>query len=247
MTLIITEISEFGIAMVADSAVTESTDLPSGGTVTRVLNGAKKLQAIPYLRAGISMWGHGSLKASNNWISTDMWVVDFIEQHQYLTTLDEFANKLAQELQNAAGNINEPIGFHLAGLTDSNGECLPVAYHVRNNDGDFIRGYELHEFIPGLQFLPKLPKTKQFWIIRNGDYGPYAILSQPVWNALKELPKSLDLQIPYPSLVGRIRYHKTWVRFISDLYNSSELFQTIGGYVTSLGIYYNGQMICDLG
>jgi hypothetical protein len=55
MTLIITELSQFGIAMAADSAVTY-TDSNTGRSWA-VPNAAKKLQSIPYLKAGVSCWG----------------------------------------------------------------------------------------------------------------------------------------------------------------------------------------------
>ena len=56
MTLIITELSKFGITMAADTAVTMQI---SG--VTRVLVGVRKLQPIEKLNAGISIWGHGMI------------------------------------------------------------------------------------------------------------------------------------------------------------------------------------------
>jgi hypothetical protein len=71
MTLIITELSNFGIAMVADSAVTFTEILPDGREASHVLNGAQKLQVIPYLKAGISVWGLGGIPAQNRSITTD--------------------------------------------------------------------------------------------------------------------------------------------------------------------------------
>ena len=42
--------------------------------------------------------------------------------------------------------------------------------------------------------------------------------------------------IPHPSLEGRIKYLAAWVKFISDLYEASNLPREIGGNVDCLGI-----------
>jgi hypothetical protein len=47
MTWITAELSEFGIATVADSAVLRKEKTPSGDTAYRVLNSAQRLQMIP--------------------------------------------------------------------------------------------------------------------------------------------------------------------------------------------------------
>jgi hypothetical protein len=43
MTLVLTEVSNFGIAMAADSAVTERIVKPNGNVTYRVLTGVRKL------------------------------------------------------------------------------------------------------------------------------------------------------------------------------------------------------------
>ena len=125
MTLVITEISEFGIAMVADSAVTVTVTLPSGASTQQVLNGARKLQIIDYLGAGISMWGVGSIRN----VPSDLWIEDFIDRHGNITTIDEFANELARELQQAIGNVQRAMGFHLAGYIEQDGQAVATLYH----------------------------------------------------------------------------------------------------------------------
>ncbi|RLC70699.1 MAG: hypothetical protein DRI81_18730 [Chloroflexi bacterium] len=243
MTLVITELSQFGIAMVADSAVTCTEIPPSGQPIQRVLNGALKLQVIPYLNAGVSVWGLGVLPTATGQVSTDIWLSDFIVQHSGIATLDEFANTLAAELQTVAGQVQEVLGFHLAGYVDVDGQRLPTFYHVRNCDGTF-RHYELHEFIPGQDFPPQ-ELGDRIYRTRNGDYGPYAILSAGVERVLPEIhaDPNLNLTIPYPSLQGRIAYLTAWLRFVSELYASSRLLRTIGGSMAALGISFDGQLM----
>jgi hypothetical protein len=242
MTLIITEISEHGISMVADSAVTTTVQLPSGNVVSQVLNGARKLQVVPHLRAGISVWGLGEVKTGNRWIPADLWIHDFINTHNPTSSLDDFATQLAQELQLAVGDVKEPMGLHLAGYVDHGGEMLPTIYHIRNCDGTH-RHYDLHDFVPGLQYPPSRLYPGELRQLRNGDYGPYAILSEVTWPALEKIKTVINLEIPYPSLEGRMSYLSTWVTFVSDLYASSGLYRTIGGKIASLGIKPDGETI----
>jgi len=242
MTLIITELSKYGIAMVADSAVTLNEVLPSGIMVSHVLNGAQKLQVIPYLKAGISVWGLGSVQLQGGNLSTDIWLGDFIERHSEVNDLSRFADCLAQELQDNIGENQVPVGFHLAGLVDIENQKLPTFYHVRNVDGTFAH-YEFHNFISGQDFPPRELVENEFYLTRNGDYGTYAALASAVHNILPSITANTGLNIPHPSLNGRIAYHSAWVKFVSELYVSSGLLKTIGGSISTLGIYPNGQIV----
>lgn len=242
MTLIITELSQFGIAMAADSAVTFTEKLSPEKTVHYVLSGARKLQVVPYLNAGVSMWGLGSIPIPNAEVSTHIWLSDFIERHSAISSLDEFAGTLAQELQDSVGDKRQPLGFHLAGYVEVENKKLTTFYHVRNVDGTF-KHYEHHEFIPGQDVPPREFAKDEAYITRNGDYGPYAALAEAVQNALPKIQAVAGLAVPYPSLQGRIAYHSAWVKFVSELYASSGLLRTIGGSVSALGIHPDGQIV----
>jgi hypothetical protein len=242
MTLVITELSELGIAMVADSAVTCEEKVPSGRTVSRVLNGVQKLQPVTYLSAGVSVWGLGELPTSTGSVSTDLWLFDFIQQHRAISSLDDFANTLVTELQQVAGQAREPLGIHLAGYVPVDGDNLPTFYHVRNNDGDYRSGYQIHGFVPG-HFRPQALHGRVHRT-RNGDYGAYANLSAAVEYALARIEEdpALNLTVPSPTLQGRMAYLAAWLRFVSDLYASSNLLRTIGGDISALGISPQGQL-----
>jgi len=243
MTLIITELTEFGIAMVADSAVTIEEKTPSGGTIPRVLYGAQKLQMIPYLSAGISVWGLGTIMTPAGSVSTDVWIADFIQRHIDTQSIDEFASELASELQQVVGNVTTPMGFHLAGYVEHHGKRLPTFYHIRNVDGTY-QHYDYHGFIPGQDFPPRaLRKDEVYYRTRNGDYGPYAALAGAVEAVLPRISTSIGITIPYPSLQGRVAYLAAWLNFVSDLYASSEMLRTIGGSIASLGITPEGQVL----
>jgi len=240
MTLIITELSEFGIAMVADSAITYREKTPTGDDIQRVLSGARKLQVIPYLNTAISMWGLGSIETPAGPVSTDVWIDHFIGQHADIRSIDDFANLLAQELQQAVGVVEEPIGFHLPGYVEEDGAMLTTFYHVRNVDGTY-GNFKYHDFIPGQDIPPQDFKGK-IHRTRNGDFGPYAVLADAVEKVLPKVA-AIGLTIPYPSLHGRVRYLIAWLRFVSDLYTSSGKLPTIGGRIAALGITSEGQVL----
>jgi hypothetical protein len=169
-------------------------------------------------------------------------VGNFIAQHSHIATLAEFVECLTQELQNTIGNDETPVGFHLAGFVEIDTRKLPTFYHVRNVDGTFMH-YEFHEFVPGQDFPPRELANNEMYITRNGDYGAYAALAGAVQNALPVIQAAVGINIPHQSLQGRIAYHAAWVKFVSELYASSGLLKTIGGSVSALGIYPDGQII----
>ncbi len=234
MTLIITELSEYGIAMVADSAMRYA------GRPPYVKNDCEKLQQIPYLKAGISMWGLGGIRGTR----TDLWIKKFIINHAHIKSLDEFANELANTLQQAVGSTKIESGFHLAGYIEKDGVKLPTLYHIRNVEGNFLH-YDFHNFIAGHDFPPQEITTAPYPKLRNGDYGPYAWISDAIEIRLDEIMEfmlpAIDAslagkKIPSPTLEGRLRYLDAHVSFISGLYASSELLPSIGGNILSLGI-----------
>ncbi len=241
MTLIITELSHFGIAMAADSALTVEEEGASGLKFKRTLQGADKLLFIPHLQAGISWWGLGSLPGAATDIHTDAWLADFIHAHTNIDSMDDFAETLAHALQQAVQDIRKPLGFHLAGYVDHSGQKLPTFYHIRNVEGrwpkyDFLeQGFISAHEIPPTELGPGQVRGR-----RNGDYGVYAILSQAVEKELPAIKSWTGLTVPHQSLDGRLSYIVAWVKFVSDLYGSAMSLRTIGGPVHSLAITPEG-------
>jgi hypothetical protein len=241
MTLIITEISEYGIAMVADRALTETFRFRSGREYAKTLDGVHKLQPIPSLEAGISMWGRATFPTSGGEAPLDLWLRDFIHDNSSLTSLDDFAEKLTNELKLSLGGTRDLMGFHIAGYVDSQGRKMPTVYHVRNNDGPYGQ-LRIHDFVKGHDFPPRDIRSGETFELRNGDFGPYALLSETIKRVGPTLQQVSGLAIPYPSLEGRLSYQAAWIRFISDIYDSSRALRTIGTSVIRLGIAPDGRI-----
>lgn len=198
MTLILTQISQFGIAMAADSAVTETLSLNAGVERHRVLVGVRKLQPIHYLQAGISCWGQGEIQR----MPTDIWLEEFITQHNNINTLHDFSISLQEELRRAVGRVRQDsLGFHLAGFVDSNGIKLPTFYHIHNGPSQYQRinpHIDPNLFNANNDMPPEVCPAGLFKITRNGAYQLYAELFHVVEEFFNSRVRPLGIEIPHP-------------------------------------------------
>jgi hypothetical protein len=251
MTLVLTEISPLGIAMAADTAITFTNKSTNQSRVQN--NAAVKLQTIPYLNAGISCWGMGSI---NN-ISTDQWLANFISSNNTLTTLKDFADKLENELNRLIPNNPNPqngrLGFHLAGYETYQGSRAPSFYHIHEGESTTLqqRGITVnpnqfnanHDIPPAIAI--QLVSKGQGWITRNGDYQLYVNIFASLEKLFQQL-RSSGIVIPNTQkLSDRAEYLVFQIRTISEIYRLSNLIPGIGGnihYITisQVGLHSQG-------
>ncbi len=245
MTLVLTEISPLGIAMAADSAVT-FTNLQTGLSYAQP-NLARKLQPIPYLNAGISCWGMGTIDN----VATDQWVANFIAANSKVKYLKDFAELLAVELNaqlpaNASGENR--LGFHLAGYEDLDGVQEPSLFHIHDGPSTVLaeRGIKVdphrvnanHDVPPSM--TQQIRQTGVFPLLRNGDYNLYA----NIFGLLEEFFQQLipiGIRIPNSqNLRDRADYLAFQIRTVSEIYRLSNLLPGIGGGIHYLTIGPNG-------
>ena len=250
MTLVITELSDLGIAMAADSAVT----FGSG----RVLVGAQKLQPVRQLNAGVSIWGYACVQDK----IADEWVYEFIRNY----TPDNpgiwsFAEALADGLQSELGVIDSYMGIHVAGYENTQEGRLPAFYHVHNGhhgyrvvngqlclQGEPPREFRAHRDVPPRHFSPG-----QIHQTRNGDFFIHVALFDRLNELMKELQRLTGLEFPYPrTLATRGEYLRFWVSLAGEIYRLSNRRMrvlpqpetagdaSIGGPVTVLTISERG-------
>jgi len=238
MTLVLTELSPLGIAMVADSAVTHTQRLT--GLTYAIPNAAQKLQVISHLSAGISCWGLGDIAG----VPTDQWLSNFINSSAQLNTLQSFANELARQLNvqvspNTSGTSR--LGFHLAAFEDYNGIPTPSFYHIHDGPSTTLarRGIAVnpnqfnanHDVPP--QIFQLVVRTDNPWITRNGDYLLYARIFGLLGDLFQQL-QPLEIMIPHSqNLSDRAEYLVFQIRTMSEIYRLSNLVPGIGG-----GIHY---------
>jgi len=247
MTLILTEISEFGIAMAADTAISIPTLSPANRTYFwRVYYGATKLRPIPKLRAGISYWGQQRIGYRDD-MDTDVWLLNFIRSNENrYATLDDFAILLQNELRQNVSEITDEedlrygtIGFHLAGYVEREGQRLPAFYHIHNGQSERFQNINPRIVNANLDFPPQPSPTRPY-ITRNGDFQTVYAPFFEIMNALLNHLESTGVQIPPPSLQGRAEFLAFQIRAVRDLYRLSNLLPHIGGEIVTLTISPQG-------
>jgi hypothetical protein len=258
MTLILTEISNFGIAMAADSAVTSEIRRPDGSSVYRVLTGVHKLQVIDRLHAGISVWGMGTMGSTD----TDLWLQDFINaERENYTSLQEFAILLQNELRSLVPSIDAQanplgtVGFHLAGFVDHAGAPTATFYHIHNGISQTLcaRGITVdprivnanHDLPP--EIVRRMLTPGASIIMRNGDIQIFAPFIQHLGVFFGDLSR-YGVTIPDSrTLMERAEWLKFEIRTMSEIYRFSNLhLPTIGGKIDTLLITPDGIDRCGL-
>jgi hypothetical protein len=87
MTLVLTELSNAGIAMAADSAITQLS--PSGKITDIDKQGWTKILRVPKIGAAISYWGMIGLVTQTQF---DIWLQRVIDDENNYDNLEEFCN-----------------------------------------------------------------------------------------------------------------------------------------------------------
>lgn len=255
MTLVLSEVSHRGVAMAADSAVT----FGSG----RVYIGAQKLQPVPQINAGMSVWGLGSVNGED----TDVWLQQFIQtQVKPNMVLWDTAQHLADRLNHAfGGTAPDRMGIHVCGFDEHQGVRGPALYHVHN--GHYEVGIDKGKFVivpkedpPIREFRAHDDIRPQVWphsrppeMRRNGDISVFAWMNNYLSRFLGEFQAATQFRFPYPdSLATRGEYLRFWINMTIELYRLSNARPrilpqpatagdaSIGGPVTVLTISKKG-------
>jgi hypothetical protein len=245
MTLVLTELTSFGIAMAADSAVTYIQQ--QTGLSHAIPNAALKLQIVPHLNAGISCWGLGTISGT----STDKWLANFILANTSLITLKDFADELAKQLNAQVPTSTtgkSRLGFHLAAFEDYMGTPTPSFYHIHDGPSTTLkqRGITVnpnqfnanHDMPPNI-FQQKVAVGKA-WITRNGDYQLYANIFGLLEDFFLKL-YPLGIAIPNSqNLLDRTEYLVFKIRTMCEVYRLSNLVPGIDGGIHYLTINQTG-------
>ena len=234
MTLIVSSVTAHGIALAADSMLTQKSRAFSGRELTRFLTNCKKIVPIERLKGAVSMWGDAEgMHQEGHEVDTDCWLADMIGDAAHFGTIGNFAEEVRRQLEAIRKPGAPVVGFHISGYEKDG----PVLYHVRNDDDDPKSGKFrcVREISPGESKL-----------IRNGDYATFGHLFDTVLPAMDRL-LTLGKEIPHPSLPGVLFYQMAWIRFVSDLYRAAQLPTLIGVPVYGHSIAPDGtfETYCD--
>lgn len=266
MTLTLTELSHAGIAMAADSAISE---FVNGKLITKDQKQWRKVLRVPRIKGGLSYWGSIGLITKQRF---DEWLEWRIQTGSY-TDLRSFADYIAGEMNRAVGNKplsdGHQVGIHVAGFQPwPDGISRGTLYHVHNGHShvEFQRktmvqnGKQvLLEIIPSFKLAPRelfsrhedfSPETQKpdtltgdtAYLTRNGDYAAFSIIFDhylmPLLNTLNVMP---DFSIPDTTALGpRIGFLKSLIEITINVYQCSSVSRHIGGKVLTLGIRPDG-------
>lgn len=244
MTLVLTRLTEHGIAMAADSAVTSFDKAQSKTTVTP--SATQKLFELQGLAAGVSCWGRGTIDSVN----TSEWLQAFIEEKTGdWPSIAEFSIDLARRLReviprNPSGQFS--LGFHVAGFDRERGRHMPTFFHVHdgpsvyfpNCDPQIVNAH--HDCPP--EFLARVFASGRIQEMRNGEFRPYALIRQFLGSAFDLLNAAGWPSIKLPALDSVSRYNLLEIRLMSEIYSLSGSPPVIGGRIDWLTIDNNGNV-----
>lgn len=240
MTLVITRLTQFGIAMTADSALTQITP-PATYRVSP--SKVTKLFRIDGLNAGVSCWGRGEINKQD----TDKWLLAFMEDQGKSHSIEIFANRLAHQLNEQLKNrLNgeASIGFHVAGYESGTNGPEPVFYHVHDGPSDFFpnanpRIVNCHRDCDPA-YLRNLFGMRQIQEMRNGDFRPYAVIRTALAKAFQELSANGLPSIEFRSLNSVESYNLLEMRLMTGIY---AIFgkPIVGGSIKCLALAENAE------
>lgn len=233
MTLILTELSEHGVAMAADTALTKNP--VSEGGKPEVSHDVVKLHPIKELSAGISFYGDALIGGKR----TDVWVTDFIQRTaSNHTSLNSFGVALANELNTIIQPVKfeTTLGFHLAGFEQTPEGRFPVIYQIANGTSDGKFGCSCSQ--PPIEH-----KQGARTSLRGGDAAVFARAFEFLEKYLHHMRTvgPVRFTVPYPdNLRMRCEYLRFQIVTVSNIYILSNQVASIGGPVTTLGISSKG-------
>lgn len=238
MTLVLTQFTDKGIVMAADTMATIG---------RRSYPNATKLYAIPELNAGVSVWGHSTTKES-----PDEWLSDFVHNKAGLfDSIDKFAQELETQAREdfekqkskpqITGEPRASLGFHVAGYDDDEEERF---FNINNKSegGDAA----LVELGNASREAQKKIKEHLMWIVRNGVWEDYAILFNHIAGFSQELNSAIDFRLPDPpTLTNYAKYLGFQILLVSAIHELSSLSENgsrpiIGGKIHVLMISPDG-------
>lgn len=224
MSLVLTEVSYYGVAMAADSAVTYDTG--------RVLVGFQKLLPVPPINAGLAIWGNSNIDNED----ADIWLQRYIESEiTPQMSLWDMSNNLAANLNEIFGGpIDKRMGIHVGGFDTKDGVRGPAFYHIHNGhyhvdlrDGSEIDVPEesprIREFRAHMDRPPAVYGQNSIpQITRNGDFGIFAFLSENLQRTLSNIQQMTGLRFPFPeTLASRGEYLRFWINLAKEIYRLS--------------------------
>jgi hypothetical protein len=175
MTLVVSEASMFGIAMVGDSAIT----ITEPDRSSRIESGAAKVQYAPLANVGFAMWGDACVAGRQ----MDSWLDSFIASNDTKAAdVESLGASLERELRSALKSESRTWnqmrrGLHIAGFIHG----IPHIYHLHTG-GDLANQHEpklFRDYPYGINLSPEQFREAlrvNPCHVRNGYYQHFGAL-----------------------------------------------------------------------
>lgn len=252
MTLILSVTTCEGIAMAADSTVTNID--PSTGRVRTTPSAANKLWPLRELSCGVGMWGRGQINGQD----TDKWFQAFLDEADNTRSIQILAHRLAARLDSAIPKPRDgqsSVGFLICGMDrdhpDQSGMPSPVCWHVQDGPSMTLKTYFSIDVDPRLVNANNDVPAGHLsgagfgrYETRNGAFEPYVLASDALRQSLDVWNHQFGMQVPRstaPSDEANFLAFK--IRMISDLYQLSRRHQIIGGRIDWLTVDTHGAVV----
>lgn len=241
MTLVVSDISNMGIIMVGDSAVTRSRN-----GIQEVISGAVKVQYSSEANIGFAVWGNADVGNSR----MDYWISNFIQQEiKSSDNVEVVGQKLVDQLNPILSASGKPWkdlvrGIHIGGYRQG----FPCLFHVHcghNNE-------PAHE----LRFYKDFPEDQNwseyyfnyllnfaFVHLRNGYHPLLGPLFDHVLEYSKQLRANFNISFPQRTIRGRFQFYKLLVRFVAGTLTASEIHQWVNDVLSSIAFNEDGLVI----
>ena len=237
MTLVVSDISNLGIVMVGDSAVTR------GNTV---VSDAVKVQYSAPANIGVAMWGYADVGNER----LDQWMAQFLQSSVKSNDSVEYVGtRIATQLNPILQKTGKPweqlvCGFHIAGYSGG----LPCLYHVHcghaNEPPHELRLYKDFPDSYGwsrakFEFILR----SGFTHLRNGYHPLFGPLFDQVLEYSKTLQVNLNISFPQSTLRSRLEFYKLLVKFVAGVLAVSGKHQGVGEPLSAIAFGENGLQI----
>jgi len=204
MTLVVSEASTFGIAMVGDSAIT----IVEPGRPPRIESGAAKVQYAPLANIGFAMWGDACVagRQMDNWL--DEFIVANDSKNADVESLGAILEcELRSALKSESRSWNQMRrGLHIAGFIGG----IPHIYHLHTG-GDLTNQHEptlFRDYPYGIQLSPEEFRDRLQagpCHVRNGYYQHFGALYES-FQIYAQVLRQLGVDWPGQNLEDRCSF-----------------------------------------
>lgn len=241
MTLVVSDLSKHGIAMVGDSAVTFM------GPPKRAYPKASKIHYCESANAGIALWGNAYFAG----IQLDQWIGEFQGRfREDAIGFEEFAELLAEDALRLSSQDDrqwedKAFGIHVAGYING----IPRLWHIHcghrhetpheprlYRDFPEDKGWTERQFEALLNCdRPRVPIH-----LRNGYTPYYGLLFENMYRYSQQLYHYMGVKLPQESLMGSIEFHKSLIKFVAGALVAAGEHPGVNDELSYIGFYKDG-------